>query len=530
MGILPLAGHSFIILIRYKEFTIGNSQLGTMMTQEFLRVNNVSKYFAGVTALEQVSFSINRGEIRCLVGENGSGKSTMIKIIAGVYHPDEGEILIKGTQRQSLKPIEAIHEGIQVIYQDFSLFPNLTAAENITINRQLAANKKFVNWRENRAIAKRALARIDVDIDLDTEVGRLSVADRQLIAISRALMQDAELIIMDEPTATLTQKEVESLFKIMRNLRDMGLSILFVSHKLSEVQEIGDKVMILRNGHLVADADASEMTLAKMAYYMTGREITESSYTYESEGQSPTSLLKVESLTRPGSFWNVSFDLKPGEILGITGLLGSGRTELALALFGVQPATEGDIIIEGNPVQIRTIQDAMNVGIGYVPEDRLTEGLFMEQSIGHNVVIRVIDHTLTKANLLSQRKMEDVIQTWVDKLSIKTSDTKTAVTSLSGGNQQRVVLAKWLASSPRILLLNGPTVGVDVGSKNELHELIKELARQGIGILIMSDDIPELMHTCNRILLMRNGRIAEEFVTKEITEEELNLKLTEAVA
>jgi simple sugar transport system ATP-binding protein len=221
--------------------------------------------------------------------------------------------------------------------------------------------------------------------------------------------------------------------------------------------------------------------------------------------------------------------MMPGEILGITGLLGSGRTELALALFGVQPATEGSIIIDGKPVRIRNIQNAMNAGFGYVPEDRLTEGLFMEQSIGHNIVIRMIDYTLTRANFLSPKKMDNLIQTWVDKLRIKISDKNSKVTSLSGGNQQRVVLAKWLASSPKILILNGPTVGVDVGSKMELHELIKDLARQGIGILIMSDDIPELMHTCNRILLMRNGRIAEEFNTVEVTEEQLNLKLTEAI-
>jgi simple sugar transport system ATP-binding protein len=342
-------------------------------------------------------------------------------------------------------------------------------------------------------------------------------------------MEKAQLIIMDEPTTALTQKEVESLFQVMRHLRDLGLSILFVSHKLSEVQEIADTVMILRNGRKVADDAASEINLTKMAYYMTGREITESGYIYDEEDQETKNLLKVESLTRPGSFWDISFEMKPGEILGITGLLGSGRTELALALFGVQPATKGSIIIDGKPVRIRNIQNAMNAGFGYVPEDRLTEGLFMEQSIGHNIVIRMIDHTLTRANFLSPPKMDNLIQTWVDKLRIKISDKNSKVTSLSGGNQQRVVLAKWLASSPKILILNGPTVGVDVGSKMELHELIKDLARQGIGILIMSDDIPELMHTCNRILLMRNGRIAEEFNAVEVTEEELNLKLTEAI-
>ncbi len=500
------------------------------MTQEFLRVSNISKRFAAVTALEDVSFAINRGEIRCLVGENGSGKSTLIKIIVGVYQPDQGEIVIKGKQRRSLKPIDAIHEGIQVIYQDFSLFPNLTAAENIALNRELASNKRFVNWREVRAMAERAMARIGVDIDLDAEVGQLSVADRQLIAISRALMLDAQLIIMDEPTTALTQKEVESLFQIIRNLSKSGISILFVSHKLSEVQDIADTVMILRNGHKVADSKASELDLAKMAYHMTGREITESGYVYDAEEQDTTTLLEVNQLTRPGGFWDVSFKLQPGEILGITGLLGSGRTDLALALFGVHPTTSGTIKINDRAVHIRDIQDAMNAGIGYVPEDRLTEGLFLEQSIDRNVIIRVIDETLGKINLLNQNKMNEVINRWVNKLSIKTADAGLPVTSLSGGNQQRVVLAKWLASSPQILILNGPTVGVDVGSKMELHELIKNLARQGIGILIMSDDIPELLNTCNRILLMRNGRIVEEFATADITENSLNLKLTEAVA
>jgi simple sugar transport system ATP-binding protein len=500
------------------------------MAQELLRVENISKHFAAVTALKDVSFSIDEGEIRCLVGENGSGKSTLIKIIAGVYAQDQGHIFIRGKKQHSLKPIDAIHAGIQVIYQDFSLFPNLTAAENISLNRQLASGRKLVNWRETRATAARALDRVNVAIDLDADVEQLSVADRQLIAISRALMQDAKLIIMDEPTTALTQKEVESLFGVIRNLRDMGISILFVSHKLSEVQEIADSVMILRNGRKVADGGIAELDLVTMAYYMTGREITESGYQYEPREGTSASLLKVEGLTRPGGFWNISFDLKPGEIIGITGLLGSGRTELALALFGVHPATKGKITIDSRPVNIRSIQDAMHAGIGYVPEDRLTEGLFLEQSIERNLIIRVIDKALGTANLLSRKKMEDISTTWVDKLNIKTSDTRLPVTSLSGGNQQRVVLAKWLAASPRILIMNGPTVGVDVGSKNELHELIKDLARQGIGVLIMSDDIPELMHTCNRILLMRDGQIIEEFTTAEITEEMLNLKLTEAIS
>lgn len=498
-----------------------------MSEEVFLQVNHISKSFAGVKAVQDVSFSINRGEIRCLVGENGSGKSTLIKMISGVYTPDQGELIIDGNVYKTLHPIEAIREGVQVIYQDFSLFPNLTVAENLALNHELAQNKQIVNWKEVHQIAAEALSRIDVDIDLDAIVGELSVADRQLIAISRALLQNAQLIIMDEPTTALTQREVESLFKIVRSLKESGISILFVSHKLSEVRAIADSVMVFRNGRKVADGPAEEFTLAKMAYYMTGREITESGYAYmPSEDQTP--LLSVRDLTRTGSFANVSFDMMPGEILGVTGLLGSGRTELALALFGVDPATSGQILIDGKPVKINGIQDAIRHDIGYVPEDRLTQGLFLPRSIAKNTVVRILDDIASRLGLIDRSTMEHHASEWVDNLNIKTPSAALPAKSLSGGNQQRVVLAKWLASEPRLLILNGPTVGVDIGSKMELHETIKRLARQGMAILVISDDIPELLNVCNRILLMREGRIVEEFVTEDITEEALNQKLTQA--
>lgn len=497
--------------------------------EELLRVSNISKNFAGVQALDDVSFSIGRGEIRCLVGENGSGKSTLIKIIAGVYAPTSGTITIKGNEFKSLHPIDSITQGIQVIYQDFSLFPNLTAAENIALNNLLARGAQVIRWKEVHNIAEQAIQQIGVDIDLDTIVGDLSVADRQLIAITRALLQNAELIIMDEPTTALTQKEVEGLFKVVRSLNERGISFIFVSHKLSEVTDIADSVTILRNGEKVADGPIDDFDLASLGYHMTGRNITESSYEFDASKVNSSSLLSVKDLTLADAFSHVSFDLYPGEIVGITGLLGSGRTDLALALFGVEPANSGQIEIDGKPVRIRNIQDAMHYGIGYVPEDRLTEGLFLAQSIGRNVVIRIIDKTVGAMGMLSGSAMARAIKGWIERLSIKTRDSSLPVTSLSGGNQQRVVLAKWLAAEPRILILNGPTVGVDVGSKMELHDLIKDLARQGIGILIMSDDIPELMHTCNRILLMRDGRIVEAFETAQIDEKQLNMKLVEAI-
>ncbi len=498
------------------------------MAEEFLKVSNISKSFAGVKALEDISMTINRGEILCLVGENGSGKSTLIKIIAGVYEPDEGEITINGKSFKRLHPIDSIREGIQIIYQDFSLFPNLTVAENIALNTELEKNKKLVNWSEVRKIAKDALASINIELDLDMLVEQMSVADKQLIAISRALLQDARLIIMDEPTTALTQKEVKSLFKIIKSLQAKGISILFVSHKLNEVQEISDRTLIIRNGKKIADEPAKEMTRAKLVYYMTGKEIAETRYEYSPKTDCMDCLLQVENLTSPGRFYDISFDLRPGEIVGITGLLGSGRTDLALSLFGVWPAEKGKISINGTEVKINSIQDAVTNGIGYVPEDRLTEGLFLTQSIGKNLIVRKMDELLTKSKLIDRHKVQGEIGRWVSNLSIKTPNSDLPVKSLSGGNQQRVVLAKWLASNPQILILNGPTVGVDVGSKSDLHEIMRRLAREGMGLLVMSDDIPEILATCNRILLMRKGRIVESFERSTITENELNLKLVEA--
>jgi simple sugar transport system ATP-binding protein len=497
------------------------------MTQELLRLEKIVKSFAGVQALKGVDLHINSGEITCLVGENGCGKSTLIKVISGVYQPDSGSIFIDGNSVSHLRPIDSIRSGIQVIYQDFSLFPNLSVAENLALNNQLSQGKRFVNWGEVRAIAQEALKRTDVNLPLDALVGDLSVADKQLIAISRAILQDARLVVMDEPTTALTGKEVAALFKVVRNLQAKGIAILFVSHKLNEVLEIAEKVVIMRNGEKVLDTPARELDVRKISYYMTGREIAESYYDYAPK-PNETPLLKVEHLTLPGAFDDISFSLRGGEILGITGLLGSGRTELAKALFGESPAKSGTIHVKGQVVSIRSIQDAIRNHIGYVPEDRLTEGLFLQRSIGSNIVTSTLKQLLSRAGIVENKKVNSEIGQWVEDLRIKTRDVSLPVRSLSGGNQQRVVLAKWLSAKPEILILNGPTVGVDVGSKEELHQIIKDLAYKGMGIIIISDDIPELMATCNRILLMRRGRIGEELVTRQTGEGELSAKLRQS--
>jgi simple sugar transport system ATP-binding protein len=497
------------------------------MAEELIRMTGINKSFAGVRALRDFDLTIGQGRIHCLVGENGCGKSTLIKIIAGVHPWDSGTVMINGTQYERLTPIESIREGIQVIYQDFSLFPNLTVAENIALNELLADGKRLVNWGHVKQVAQDALAQIDIKLPLNARVEEMSVANKQLIAISKALRQNARLIIMDEPTSTLTEREIRSLFRIIRRLQaERGIAFLFVSHKLNEVLEISEKIIVARNGLNISSGERHEYDNARLIQDMTGHAIEEKYYEFEPDMSAPP-LLRVEGLTVGDMLTDASFEIRRGEILGVTGLLGSGRSELALALFGMAQVDQGRFEVDGKPVTIRSIQDAIRHGIGYVPEDRLTEGLFLERAIGKNVVVRVVDRLKGRLGLLDGGKMKREIHTWVDSLRIKTSDPVLPVRTLSGGNQQRVVVAKWLAANPKLMILNGPTMGVDIGSKNELHEMIKRLAGEGMGLIVISDDIPELLQTCNRILLLRQGRIVEEVTPKAVTESELAAKLIE---
>jgi len=497
------------------------------MPDEILKVENICKNFSGVTALEDVSLEVKKGEILCLVGENGSGKSTMIKIISGVYTPDSGDIYLNQHHYKKITPIVAIREGVQVIYQDFSLFPNLTVAENLAINEQISSGKKFVNWKEFYRIASQGLAEIGVAIPLDEMVGSLSTADRQLIAITKAIQADASIIIMDEPTTALTQHEIKALFKIIRNLKDRGISTLFVSHKLNEITEISERVVIFRNGKKVLDRDSEMLDIKTMEYYMTGRELDRSGFQIRAGLDQNKPVLAVSNLTLRNKFRNVNFDLHAGEVLGITGLLGSGRMELALSLFGKLPADSGSINIDGKETKIKKVRDAVNQKIGYVPADRVIEGLFMERTISENIAAPTIDQLVTRIQLIDDQAIRSLADEWIQRLGIKTPSAENPAKSLSGGNQQRIVLAKWLANKPQILILNSPTVGVDVGSKADIHKLIRDLAGRGIGILMVSDDIPELMRTCDRIILMRQGEIAEEFQHDEINEDQLNSAMIE---
>jgi simple sugar transport system ATP-binding protein len=491
-----------------------------------LQVRAISKAFAGVQALDNVDLTIGRGEIHCLAGENGSGKSTLIKIIAGAQSPDSGEIIFGGKTYPQLTPIDAIHEGVQVIYQDFALFPNLSVAENITFNDELARGRKFVNYRWMRKLAQEALDKVGVSLNLNTKVEDLVVADKQLVAISRALLADAKLIIMDEPTTALTEREVRSLLAIIKRLQTDGVSVVFVSHKLNEVLEVSEKLSILRNGRTAASGDVAEFDWQRIAFEMTGRELREQRV----DLQPPQAdvLLKVDNLGLQGRFADVSFELRAGEVLGVAGLLGSGRTALATSLFGLTPADTGSIAVSGKTLTIDSPQTAMGVGLGYVPEDRLTEGLFLQRSIGRNVIASKLE-ALSRAGFLQARASKDEQQHWVDALKIATPSPQLPVQSLSGGNQQRVVLARWLATQPRMLILVGPTVGVDVGSKADIHQVIADLAAKGMGVLIVSDDIPELRNTCHRIMVMRAGQVTDVLEADAISEDDLAQRLTAEV-
>ena len=489
------------------------------MTQPLLKAEGIYKAFAGVQALKNVSLEIAPGEIHCLAGENGCGKSTLIKVISGVYQQDAGFVEFAGKRHTRISPREAINAGIQVIYQDFSIFQNLTVMENLALNSELADGRKFVNRKRMRKIAQEAIAKINFRVDLDRLVGTLSVAEKQQVAICRALMFNARLIIMDEPTTALTKKEVKALFEIILKLKAQGISILFVSHKLNEVFEISERFTILRSGELVVTGNTAELDDKRFTYYMTGRKFEKSSFVPKNISEAP--VLEARNLTLKGSYEDVSFQLRRGEILGITGLLDSGRTELALSLFGIHTPESGTLLKDGKPITLKTPQDAMRHRIGYVPEDRLSEGLFLPRTIADNIVVSEIDNLANALHVLERDKRKEEVAHWVKEMTIATPNADNACSTLSGGNQQRIVLAKWLACNPDVLVLNGPTVGVDIGSKHDIHAILQALAADGMAIIIISDDLPEMLVNCSSLMVLKDGRVAATLAPAQSTEQDV---------
>ncbi|EKT56087.1 sugar ABC transporter ATP-binding protein [Providencia burhodogranariea] len=483
--------------------------------EPFISLGNISKTFYGVKALDNMALTLLPGEVHCLAGQNGCGKSTLIKIISGVYQPDTGaDIVIAGKSYSQLSPIDSVKAGIQVIYQDLSLFPNLTVAENIGIHQY--HHKFLVNKREIRRIAEQTLKSIDTQLDLDATVESLPIAQRQIVAICRALSQEAKLIIMDEPTASLTMQEVKGLLRVVHDLKKKNICVVFVSHRLDEVMEISDRITVLKDGKWIGTYPAADIDNKKLAFLMTGKEFSYA--VLPPIHQKNNIALEVKNLSRGQEYRNISFQIHQGEIVAITGLLGAGRTELCLSLFGLTKPDSGEIHLAGHPVHFSSNRDAIKAGIGYVSEDRMSTGLVMEQSINDNIISTILNRLKTPLQLLNKPKADKVVVDLIEQLTIKIGSVNLPVNTLSGGNAQRVAIAKWLAINPKVLILDAPTVGVDIANKAGIYQIISALAQKGIAVLMITDEIDEAFFNSHRILVMRKGEITSSYLPGEITE------------
>ena len=467
-----------------------------------------------------MDFEVAPGEIHCLAGENGSGKSTLIKIVSGVYQPNPGGVIEFGGRRyEALTPGMARRLGVQVIWQDLSLFPHLGVAENIAFEQNLGLWPRPSRRNAMRRTAREMLGRLGFDLDLDQPVRSLSIANRQVIAICRALVAEASLVFMDEPTASLTQSETRALLAVVRRLSDAGIAVVFVSHRLVELIEIAERITVLRDSRRVGVFEGGRIGHHRLAELMTGRAIDTTVHARDRSGEEP--VLEARGLGRHGEYEDISCAIHRGEILGMTGLLGAGRTELALSLFGMTRPDAGEIRLDGTRLALGSNRDAIRAGIAYVSEDRLTLGLVQAQSIADNVVVTVIDRLRRLHWFIDAERKTGTVDDWVRDLAIRIGTSEDPVTTLSGGNQQRVVLAKWLATTPRVLILDSPTVGVDVGARAAIFEIVRELAERGMAILLISDEVPEVFHNADRILHLKGGRIAGEYRPGDTTLEAL---------
>ena len=476
----------------------------------FVRVSNVTMQFSGVTALNALDWDILPGEVHCLIGENGCGKSTAIKVLSGVNLPEPGALIeIDGKSYERLNPHLSKQLGIQVIYQDLSLFPNLSVFENICFEDALGGYTSLTKPALMRERAASTMARLGVTLPLDALVGDLPIATRQLVAICRGMAAQARLLFMDEPTASLTRSEVNALLAVVRRLQSDGVAIVFVSHKLDEVVEIADRVTVLRDGNKLGTYPALGLNDKHLGELMTGLRIEHKVQARDCTLAAP--LLQVRALTRRGHYRDLNLEIRRGEVVGLIGLLGAGRTELALSLFGMNPPDLGEVLLEGHPMLARTNRQAIDAGIAYVSEDRLSLGLNMRQSVQDNMVLAVLSRIAGFAGWLSPQQRKLMAATWRDKLHIKIPSLDSPVSQLSGGNAQRVVLTKWLATEPKLLILDSPTVGVDIGNKQGIYEIVHALALQGVAVLLISDEVPEVYYNCDRVLHMRDGTLVGTF-------------------
>jgi rhamnose transport system ATP-binding protein len=494
-----------------------NQQLTAESSTPIIALKGASKSYGAVRASRDVSIALRSGEVRALAGENGAGKSTIVRMLAGVQRPDEGEVLVDGAPVTFHGPADARDAGVAVIYQEPTLFPDLSVAENVMMGRHPLGSMRRIDRRALHRTVQELMDRLGVKLDPEQPVRGLSIADQQLVEIAKALSFDARVLIMDEPTAALSGHEVERLFGVVRTLRQRGAAVLFISHRLDEIFTICDTVTVLRDGQVTHDGTTAAMTTDDLVRRMVGRDLNQ--LFPKLEAKIGEKVLEVKRLTREGVFIDVSFDVHRGEIVALAGLVGAGRSEVARAIFGVDTPDAGDVFVAGNRLKRGSPAAAMRAGIGLVPEDRRQQGLVMELSIERNIGLTRLQQLRNRLGVIGTGSEAKLAADWATKLQLKYHKLADPVGFLSGGNQQKVVLGKWLATGPKVLIIDEPTRGIDVGTKAEVHRLMSELAGEGLAVLMISSELPEVLGMADRVLVMHEGRIARELSRAEADEE-----------
>lgn len=491
------------------------------MSDVLILMEGIEKSFPGVHALNQCQFELRPGEVHALVGENGAGKSTLMKVLAGVYAKDAGHILVKGKEVVIPNPRAAQQLGISMIHQELNLMPHLTVAQNIFIGREPRQNVRFVlDEKKINEQAQRLLEMLHLNLDPRTKVSDLTVAKQQMVEIAKALSFNSEVLIMDEPTAALTDTEIEDLFRIIRQLREKGVGVVHISHRLEELKQISDRITVMRDGHYIDTVQTKDVTIDRIISMMVGRTIYEATPEVP-ENPSQEVVLEARRLNRSRVIKDVSFNLKRGEILGFAGLVGAGRTEVARAIFGADPVDSGEVYVQGKKVHIKSPTNAVAHGIGYLSEDRKRYGLTLKMDVESNIVLAAFSKFLGWLGWVNNAKTHETASHFVQALSIRTPSLQQRVNNLSGGNQQKVIIGKWLTADTNILIFDEPTRGIDVGAKSEIYHLLNDLAKQGKSIIMISSELPEILRMSHRIVVMCEGRITGELSSAEATQEKI---------
>ena len=506
------------------EFSSGEC---SMDEDILLKMEHIRKEFPGVVALKDVSLELRAGEVHALLGENGAGKSTLIKVLAGIYAAERGSIQINGKPVTIATVHDAQENGIAVIHQELVLVPHMTVAENIFLGREPKTKRNTVDYKKMNADVKELLNSFELNFIPDEEVSRLTIAEQQMVEIIKALSFNSRILVMDEPTSSLSEKDVGFLFDTIKKLKKNGVGIIYISHRMSELKQITDRITVIRDGEYIGTKDTATATNDELISMMVGRQLT--SYYTRDYGAPTEAILEVRGLSNEKLLNDVSFELKKGEILGFAGLVGAGRSEVMKCVFGIDPFVKGEIFIEGKPVNIKNPDDAMRLGIGFVPESRKIEALFPVMSVMYNITLKSLEKFI-RGIFVDHEKEAAITKEYVDGIAIKTPTYSQLVGNLSGGNQQKVIIGRWLATRPKILILDEPTKGVDVGAKAEIYAIMNDLAKQGVGIIMISSELPEVVNMSDRVVVMNNGGITACLPREELSQERIMKFATQSVA